>query len=141
MEDSRSAPRTTSVTPMAGIIHHHRQLIGEHPVGPAQQEIPAVPGEILAVGAHVSIREADNDTRRDPQPQRRRTAAAARPLCRLFLCQIPAGAGVDDLPVLPVRGAGRMELRPGAEARVDQPLGPPAAPERPWYSSVRRLCS
>ena len=33
--------------PHGGVVHHHRQLVGVHPVGPSENKVPAVPGQIL----------------------------------------------------------------------------------------------
>ena len=60
---------------------------------------------------------------RHPQPQGGGAACAPGPLCRLLRGQTAAGPRVDHLSILPVGSTGGMELRPGTEAGVDQPLG------------------
>ena len=105
-----------------GVVHHHSQLIGEHPVGATQEEVSAVPGQELPIRPHVAVLKGDL-LLRHPQPQGRRTPRAAGLFGGLLWGQPAAGAGIDDLPVLPVGRAGGVELRPGAEAGIDQPLG------------------
>ena len=101
-----------------GVVHHHSQLIGKHPVRPPQQKITAVRRQIFLIPAHVAVRKAPSLVRHD-QPQRWRAETAF--LCDLRRRQMPAGSGIDHLPVLPVRGGGRVQLRAGAETGIDQP--------------------
>ena len=104
------------------VIHHHRQLIGKYAVRPPQQKIPAVRRQPLPVLPHVAVGESDL-LLRHPQPQGGGAACAPGPLCRLLRGQTAAGPRVDHLSILPVGSTGGMELRPGTEAGVDQPLG------------------
>ena len=104
------------------VIHHHRQLIGKYAVRPPQQKIPAVRRQPLPVLPHVAVGESDL-LLRHPQPQGGGAACAPGPLCRLLRGQTAAGPWVDHLSILPVGSTGGMELRPGTEAGVDQPLG------------------
>ena len=102
----------------AGIIHHHRQLIGKHPVCPAQVEIAAVPQQVLRVGAHAAVRKGDGLVRHHQAIGRGFLFALFRDL---FRRQPPAGARVDDVAVRGVGCAGGVQLGAGAKAGVYQP--------------------
>ena len=102
-----------------GIVHHHRQLIGKHPIGTAEVEIAAVPQQVLPVLAHTAIHKDDL------------FVGHPEPVSRCFLLplfgnfggrQIPAGAGIDHVSVRSMGCAGSMELGAGAETGIDQPL-------------------
>ena len=80
--------------PHVPVVAHHRQLVGIHPVGAAEDEVPAVPEQVFPIG----------------------------PLEAVGPRQTAALPGVDNLPVGPVGGAGRQPLRPGAVAGVEQAL-------------------
>ena len=80
----------------AGIVHHHRQLIGKHPVCPAQIEVAAIPQQVLRVGAHAAVRKGDGLIRHHQAVGRGFLFALFRDL---FRRQSPAGARVDDVAV------------------------------------------
>ena len=104
-----------------GIIHHHSQLVGEHPVGPPQQKIPAVCRQIFLVSAHVAVCKAPTLLRRYQPEGRGAISAFFRDLRR---GETAAGPGIDHLPVLPVRSGGSVNLRPGTEAGINKALFP-----------------
>ena len=107
--------------PHGGIIHHHSQLVGEHPIGPPQQKIPAVCRQIFLVSAHVAVCKAPTLLRRYQSEGRGAIFAFFRDLRR---GETAAGPGIDHLPVLPVRSGGSVNLRPGTEAGINKALFP-----------------
>ena len=111
------APPHHLCDPHGGVVHHHRQLIGVHPVGPAEDEVPAVPGQILGEGALDLVHEGDRLLRHLHPPG---GAAGAGELLPLLGGETAAPAVVDYHPVRAVGGGGGQALRPGAVAGVDE---------------------
>ena len=103
----------------AGIVHHHRQLVGKHAVGTAEVEIPAVAEQVLGVGAHTAIGEGDVLVGHHETVGRGFLFALFGDLLRR---QPPAGAGIDDVAIRCMGCAGGMELGTGAETRVNKAL-------------------
>src|SRR5690606_35774866 len=72
---------------LGGIIHDHGELVGEWPVGTADDEIADIAREILADMALQAILEAEQTVFRDTHAQ------GASALSRRQ--SMPAGAGID----------------------------------------------
>jgi len=95
--------------PLEGIVHHHRQLISEQPVGTSDDEVADLTGQVLLqltldaiVNVEVRIRDAHAPG----------TGASAGRQA------LAAGAGVDDVTLV---GARRLrELATGAGTRIDR---------------------
>ena len=105
--------------PHPGVVHDDGQLVSKDPIGPAEVEIPAVPQQVLAVGAHAAVHERNFFVRH--------AETISRGFCfalfgNLGGRQVPAGAGVDHIAVRGVGGAGSVQLGPGAKAGVDKAL-------------------
>ena len=106
--------------PHGPVVCRHRQLIGIDPVGPAEDEVPAVPVQPLSLGAVIAICKG-NRLRRHLDPPGR--GPSAGPEGRLLLGgQAAAPAVIHPGPVRGVGGRGRQQLLPGTEAGVDQAL-------------------
>ena len=105
--------------PHVPVVAHHRQLVGIHPVGAAEDEVPAVPEQVFPIGPLEAVGEGDLPVGHHDPPGRAAGAGKLRPLLPRQTAALP---GVDNLPVGAVGGAGRQPLRPGAVAGVEQAL-------------------
>ena len=103
------------------VVHHDRELVGKHPVRPADDEIPALAREVFAVRAEHPVREADLLIR---HAHARRRGARFALLRNLLGRQIATGARVDHAAVRQVRRGSRVQRRTRAEAGIQQPLFP-----------------
>ena len=101
--------------PHPGVIHHHRQLIGKHAVGPAQVKIPAAGQQVFAVRPHAQVLEGDLLVGHHHPPGRSFDAAL---FGHLFRGQAAAGAGIDHIPVRGMGRAGGVQLGAAAKAGV-----------------------
>ena len=105
--------------PHGPVVRRHRQLIGVHPIRPAEDEVPAVGVQPLGLGAVVAVYKRHR-LRRHRHPPGRLPAGGhpGRPIRR---GEAAAAAVVHPGPVSGVGGGGRQQLPPGAEAGIDQP--------------------
>ena len=101
------------------VVHHHRQLIDEDPVRPAQDKVPAAGFQIFLVRAVDPVRHADRQVRRFQPPGGR-----ALHFPPLFLRAQPAGSRMDGVAVCGVGGADKIQAAPGAPAgkHIGSPL-------------------
>ena len=104
-----------------GIVHHHRQLIGVYPVGAAEDRVSAVPGKLQGIRALKSVNKMHLPVRH-PGPEGRRPVF--RPLPLLPGAESAAGPGIDGRAVGGMGRRGGVQIRPGAEAGIDQALLP-----------------
>ena len=100
------------------VVHNDGQLVGKHTVGPPQEKIPAVAGEVFFIVPHVAVLKGDDLVGHLHAPG---GGAGLGALGNFSGRQAAAGPGVDDLPVAAVGRAGRVQLTAAAKAGVDQP--------------------
>ena len=101
------------------IVVYHRQLIGIHPVGPADNEVSAVFEQVFRIGSLQFICKANIPVRYRQTPGGTTPFTQFRPFT---FCQVFTLASIDHLSVAPVGGRGGQTLRPGAETGIDQAL-------------------
>ena len=105
--------------PHPGVVHHHCQLVGVHPVGPAQNEVSTVPEQVFLIHPLEQVPEGAGTVRHRQAPGGVPLPGQILPL---FRRQPPAPPVIHRLSIRAVGGGSRHPLRPGAEAGIDQPL-------------------
>ena len=100
------------------VVHNDGQLVGKHTVGPPQEKIPAVAGEVFFIVPHVAVLKGNDLVGHLHAPG---GGADLGALGNFGGRQAATGPGVDDLPVAAVGRTGRVQLTAAAKAGVDQP--------------------
>ena len=99
------------------VVYGHGQLVGEHAVAAADDDVAPVTGQVKRLGAETAVAKRDVCVRQN-QP-------GGRPALFCFftdfrVCQPAAGAGIDHAPVRCMGRVRHMQLRAAAEAGIDE---------------------